>query len=79
VIFPAGTIVGVCAEPANREAGSLPGQNLAKAELEEALAFLAPRLPGLRLAGTEQLGEVERIYSTRGLVAARIARRCSGL
>jgi cytochrome P450 len=33
------------------------GQNIGRAELEKALVFLAPRLPGLRPAGTEQLGE----------------------
>jgi cytochrome P450 len=95
VIFPAGTIVAVCAERANREAGSgeafditaataggervltfgagahfCLGQNLARAELEEALAFLAPRLPGLRLAGTEQLGGVEGIYGIDSLPLA---------
>jgi cytochrome P450 len=85
VIFPAGTIVAVCAERANREgdggegfditathAGRLltfgagahycPGANLARAELEEALAFLAPRAPGLALDGPPQLGGIEGIY-----------------
>ena len=85
VIFPAGTIVAVCAERANREgeggeafditaarAGRLLtfgagthyclGANLARAELEEALAFLAPRAPGLALDGPPQLGGVEGIY-----------------
>jgi cytochrome P450 len=86
VIFPAGTIVAVCAERANRESESgevfditaerpadrvltfgagahfCLGQNLARAELEEALGFLAPRLPGLRAAGSERLGGVEGIY-----------------
>jgi cytochrome P450 len=95
VIFPAGTIVAVCAERANREAGSgelfditseptggeraltfgagahfCLGQNLARAELEEALAFLAPRLPGLRPAGTERLGGVEGIYGIESLPLA---------
>ncbi|MGN6795936.1 MAG: cytochrome P450, partial [Streptosporangiaceae bacterium] len=95
VIFPAGTIVAVCAERANREAGpgedfditAAPagaervltfgagahfclGQNLARAELEEALAFLAPRLPGLRPGGTEQLGGVEGIYGIDSLPLA---------
>jgi cytochrome P450 len=85
VIFPAGTIVAVCAERANREGGpgedfSLTaardarlltfgagahyclGANLARAELEEALAFLAPRTPDLALDGPPQLGGVEGIY-----------------
>ncbi len=85
VIFPAGTIVAVCAERANREAGAgekfdisaardarlltfgagthyCLGANLARAELEEALAFLAPRTPDLALDGAPQLGGVEGIY-----------------
>jgi cytochrome P450 len=85
VVFPAGTIVAVCAERANREgergeefditatrdarrltfgAGThhCLGANLARAELEEALAFLAPRTPGLVLDGPPQLGGVEGIY-----------------
>ena len=39
-----------------------PGANLARAELEEALAFLAPRTPDLALDGPPQLGGVEGIY-----------------
>ncbi len=85
VIFPAGTIVAVCAERANREGGAgeefditatrdarlltfgagthyCLGSNLARAELEEALAFLAPRTPDLTLDGPPQLGGVEGIY-----------------
>lgn len=85
VVFPAGTIVAVCAERANRQgedgesfditalraarlltfgAGAhyCLGANLARAELEEALAFLAPRAPGLALDGPPQLGGVEGIY-----------------
>jgi cytochrome P450 len=85
VIFPAGTIVAVCAERANREGQSgedfditaardarlltfgagmhyCLGANLARAELEEALAFLAPRTPNLALDGPPQLGGVEGIY-----------------
>ena len=85
VMFPAGTIVAVCAERANREAGAgeefdiraardarlltfgagthyCLGANLARAELEEALAFLAPRTPDLALDGAPQLGGVEGIY-----------------
>jgi len=85
VTFPAGTIVAVCAERANREgsphetfditaardgrlltfgAGThyCLGANLVRAELEEALAFLAPRTPDLALDGPPQLGGVEGIY-----------------
>ena len=85
VLFPAGTIVAICAERANRDlaggeqfditrdaAGRLLtfgagphfclGSNLARAELEEAFTFLAPRMPGLRLAGEPQLGGIEGIY-----------------
>jgi cytochrome P450 len=94
VIFPAGTIVAICAERANRETGAgevfdvtagrtgervltfgagahfCLGQNLARAELEEALGFLAPRLPGLRHDGTERLGGVEGIYGIESLPLA---------
>jgi hypothetical protein len=94
VIFPAGTIVAVCAERANRETGSgedfditaepthdraltfgagahfCLGQNLARAELEEAISFLAPRLPDLRPWGTEELGGVEGIYGIESLPLA---------
>jgi len=85
VCFPAGTIIAICAERANRETadgerfdivasretrpltfGAGPhyclGVNLARAELEEALAFLAPRAPGLALAAQPRLGGVEGIY-----------------
>jgi cytochrome P450 len=85
VTFPAGTIVAICAERANREqdggedfditaerdgrlltfgAGAhyCLGANLARAELEEALAFLAPRMPGLAPDGPASLGGVEGIY-----------------
>jgi cytochrome P450 len=89
VRFPAGTIVAVCAERANREqdgetfditaerdpklftfgAGAhfCLGVNLARAELEEALAFLAPRMPGLALAAEPQLGGVTGIYGIDSL------------
>jgi cytochrome P450 len=85
VVFPAGTIVAVSAERANRQhedgesfditapregrlltfgAGThyCLGANLARAELEEALAFLAPRTAGLGLDGPPQLGGVEGVY-----------------
>lgn len=100
VVFPAGTIVAICAERANREQagedGGGPGHsdgerfditarrddrlltfgagphyclgaNLARAELEEALAFLAPRMPGLALDGPPELGGVEGIYGIDAL------------
>ena len=38
------------------------GANLARAELEEALLFLAPRMPRLRLDGVPQFGTVQGIY-----------------
>jgi cytochrome P450 len=85
VTFPAGTIVAICAERANREtqggeefditaerdgrlltfgAGAhyCLGSNLARAELEEALTFLAPRMPDLAAGGPAALGGVEGIY-----------------
>ena len=37
-------------------------EDLARAELEEALAFLAPRMPGLAADGSARLGGVEGIY-----------------
>jgi len=89
ILFPAGTIVAVCAERANREHdgdtfditaerdpklftfGAGPhfclGVNLARAELEEALRFLAPRMPGLTLDGEPVLGGVEGIYGVETL------------
>jgi cytochrome P450 len=90
VLFPAGTIVAVCSERANREQdrgeefditeprddrlltfGAGPhfclGANLATAELEEALSFLAPRMPGLAGAGPAILGGVEGIYGVESL------------
>jgi cytochrome P450 len=89
ILFPAGTIVAVCAERANREQdgeafditaardGKLftfgagqhfcLGANLARDELEEALAFLAPRMPGLALDGEPVLGGVEGIYNVESL------------
>jgi cytochrome P450 len=38
------------------------GANLARAELEEGLAFLAPRLPALRLDGEPEFGTIQGIY-----------------
>jgi cytochrome P450 len=93
VIFPAGTIVAICAERANRdgEAGEsfditaerdgrvltfgagahfCLGSNLARAELEEALTFLPPRMPGLKAAGGARLGGVEGIYGVEELPIA---------
>jgi cytochrome P450 len=90
VLFPAGTIVVICAERANREQGNgetfditaapdaklwtfgagqhfCLGVNLARAELEEALTFLAPRMPGLGLDGEAVLGGVEGIYGVETL------------
>ena len=93
VTFPAGTIVAICAERANRDLddgdefdisrdpadrlltfGAGPhfclGSNLARAELEEALAFLAPRMPALHPAGPVRLGGVEGIYGIESLPLA---------
>jgi cytochrome P450 len=89
VLFPAGTIVAICAERANREQdgedfdimaerdkrlltfGAGPhfclGANLARAELQEALAFLAPRMAGLTAGGPAVLGGVEGIYGIESL------------
>ena len=93
VLFPAGSIVAICAERANREHeggevfditadrdgraltfGAGPhfclGSNLARAELEEAITFLAPRMPGLRAAAQAELGGVEGIYGIESLPLA---------
>src|SRR4051794_6605376 len=43
------------------------GSNLARAELEEALAFLAPRMPGLALDGPPVYGSVNGIYGLEAL------------
>jgi len=90
VLFPAGTIVAVCAERGNRQQpggedfditaardgrlltfGAGPhfclGSNLARAELEEALTFLAPRMPGLAPDGPAVLGNIEGIYGVDSL------------
>jgi len=91
VLFPAGTIVAICTERANREDISAGeefditaerdprlltfgagvhfclGVNLARAELEEALAFLSRRMPDLALDGDVSLGGVEGIYGIDSL------------
>nr|BFE80164.1 hypothetical protein GCM10020093_027650 [Planobispora longispora] len=90
MVFPAGSIVAVCAERGNREieageafditaerdarlltfgAGAhyCLGANLARAELEEALAFLAPRMPDLTPDGPPRFGGVEGIYGLEAL------------
>ena len=54
------------------------GANLARAELEEALAFLAPRTPGLALDGPPQLGGVEGIYGIDKLPITWSARPAAG-
>jgi cytochrome P450 len=46
------------------------GANLARAELEEALRFLAPRMPGLRLDGVPEFGTVQGIYGVGSLPLA---------
>jgi cytochrome P450 len=43
------------------------GANLARAELEEALTFLAPRMPGLRLDGEAELESITGIYGVARL------------
>jgi len=88
VTFPANTIVAICAERANREAGETfditadrdtrlltfgagahycLGVNLARAELEEALTFLATRLHNLALDGPPEATGVEGIYGMHAL------------
>src|SRR5262252_8586474 len=93
VVFPAGSIVAICSERANRalgsgeefdvttEPGGRPltfgagphfclGSNLARAELEEAIGFLAPRMRDLRPAAPAELGGVEGIYGVESLPLA---------
>jgi cytochrome P450 len=43
------------------------GANLARAELQEALAYLAPRMPGLELDGSPEFGSVHGIYGLERL------------
>jgi cytochrome P450 len=93
VMFPAGTVVMVCAFTGNRDGvegdpgdfditadrgDAKPltfgagihyclGANLARAELQEALAFLPERMPGLELDGEPELGTVHGIYGLDSL------------
>jgi cytochrome P450 len=46
------------------------GQNFARIELEEALRYLAPRMPGLRLDGEPAFGTVQGIYGLESLPLA---------
>ena len=46
------------------------GANLARAELQEALAFLAPRMAGLRLDGEPVYGSVNGVYGLDALPVA---------
>src|SRR4051812_31993199 len=46
------------------------GANLAKAELQEALTFLAPRMPGLRLDGEPRFGSINGVYGMDALPLA---------
>src|SRR4051794_9458390 len=43
------------------------GANLARAEMQEALAFLAPRMPGLTLDGEPEYGSIDGIYGLDAL------------
>jgi len=43
------------------------GANLARAELQEALSFLAPRMGELALDGPPEFGSVHGIYGLEGL------------
>ena len=43
------------------------GANLARAELQEALTFLAPRTPGLALDGEPEYGTIDGIYGLDAL------------
>jgi len=43
------------------------GANLARAELEEALSFLAPRMPGLELAGVAEYESIMGVYGLASL------------
>jgi len=94
VLFPAGTVVMVCAFTGNRDLGEgaegerfditaergrakpltfgagphfCLGANLARAELQEALAFLAPRMRGLALDGEPEFDSINGIYGLGAL------------
>ena len=43
------------------------GVNLARAEMQEALAYLAPRMPDLRLDGEPAYGTIDGIYGLDAL------------
>jgi cytochrome P450 len=43
------------------------GANLARAELQEGLAFLAPRLRGMELDGEPQYGTITGLYGMESL------------
>jgi cytochrome P450 len=51
------------------------GVNLARAELQEALTFLAPRMPGLRLDGEALIGSINGVYGIDELPLAWDASR----
>jgi cytochrome P450 len=51
------------------------GSNIARAELEEALTFLAPRMPDLHLTGDVEFGTVQGIYGLERLPLAWSASR----
>jgi cytochrome P450 len=46
------------------------GANLARAEMQEALAFLAPRMKNLRLDGEPEFGSIDGIYGLESLPIA---------
>jgi cytochrome P450 len=104
VLFPAGTVVMVCAFTANRDLGAEAGDgaaaerfditadrgrarpltfgagihfclgaNLARAELQEALAFLARRMRSLELDGEPELGSINGIYGIDSLPVRFVA------
>ena len=72
----AGEEFDITAEPGGRALtfGAGPhfclGSNLARAELEEAIVFLAPRMRDLRPAAPAELGGVEGIYGIESLPLA---------